>query len=211
MIASWDKGFWLAFSEMFGVSAILWLSIAVIFVLVLSPTEMEASYGRASVADLSLAGSAAALSLLPAPSLSAAALVPLGAWAMFTAHKDITLRRVGLILLALTLTLFWGPLILRTLPEVLEADAHLAAWVLGSEANGNAYTSANGSQIFVVLSGCSSVKNVSLATILAISLSQYFRIHLDWRIAGAVLVASIGTIAVNVGRLAIMAARPEEF
>jgi hypothetical protein len=130
---------------------------------------------------------------------------------MFTAHKDITLRRVGLILLALTLTLFWGPLILRTLPEVLEADAHLAAWVLGSEANGNAYTSANGSQIFVVLSGCSSVKNVSLATILAISLSQYFRIHFDWRIAGAVLVASIGTIAVNVGRLAIMAARPEEF
>jgi len=151
------------------------------------------------------------VTLTPSAMLSAGVLFPLALWGVAKAARGTTRHRAGLVLLALTLTLLWGPLALRFSPELLEADAHLAAWLIGTKAQGNIYTGPDGVHQYIVGAGCSSLNNLSLATIFAVSLTQYFGLALDRRAGFAMLLASLLTVAANISRLGVIALRPSEF
>jgi exosortase/archaeosortase family protein len=148
--------------------------------------------------------------MLPAALIAAAVLVPFSACMVLKSKPGEPTRRIGLIFMSLTLTLFWGPLLLRMMPELLEADAHLVAWALGGAAKGNIFTSVDGTSHFLIAPGCSSLNNISLATILTVTGSQYFQLDLDRRVFWTALLGSLATIAINVGRLATIAWRPKE-
>ena len=203
---SLSKGLWLSLSETFGVSGIVWLALGIVIAIVLSDSDDE----RASARDIAAAFGVVAASLLPAPALAGAVLVPYAIWGLLDAHAAPAQRATASIFLALTLTLVWGPLLLRIMPELLDLDARMVAQLTGGLAYGNIYASTDGSSWFMVAPGCSALNNMSLATILAVSVSRFFGLALDWRTALSVAAASLATLAVNVGRMTMIAIRPRE-
>jgi exosortase/archaeosortase family protein len=199
-----------AATDLFGVSAILWLALAAI-----AAIAMEDDGDPASARDWLLGGGVALLALLPAPLIAAALLVPLGLviWRLDGAEGggDRRLRRIAGIVLALSLTLFWGPLVLRLFPEILTIDAGLTARALGMKADGNLYWSLDGAQRYLIAPGCSSLANISLATIFMVTLASWLNLPLRRGLIGWTLLASLATVAVNVVRLSLFATRPDEF
>lgn len=203
---SWSlsKGLWLSLSETFGVSGIVWLALGIIVALAMAERADQAATRR----DWALALGVVAISLLPSPALAGAALFPYALWGMIDARAGTAQRAMASIMLALTLTLVWGPLALRIMPELLDADARMVAGILGGHAQGNIYASLDGRSHFLVAPGCSSLNNMSLATILAVSLTRYFGLKLDARIVLAIAAASLATIAINVLRMTMIALHP---
>lgn len=203
---SLSKGWELSLGETFGVSAIIWLALAIVVALAVSDNIDLPARRR----DWGVALVMIALSMLPAPALAAAALVPYGLWGLADDRAGRARRGIASILLALTLTLVWGPLALRIMPELLTADARMVAWMLGGEAHGNIYASLDGQSRFMVAPGCSSLNNMSLATILAVSLTRYFDLRFDRRIVVAIAGASVAIIAINVVRMTMIALHPAQ-
>ncbi len=206
---SWSlsKGLWVSLSETLGVSGIVWLALVIIVALALAERDDQTARGR----DWALALGVIAISLLPSPALAGAALVPYAIWGVIDARSGSAQRAIASILLTLTLTLVWGPLALRIMPELLGADASMVAWILGGQAQGNIYASLDGHSRFMVAPGCSSLNNMSLATILAVSLTRYFGLKVDPPIVLAIAAASLATIAINVARMAMIALHPSTF
>ena len=203
---SLSKGLWLSLSETFGVSGIVWLALGIVVAMVLSNTDDERASGR----DIAAALGVIAASLLPAPALAGAVLVPYAIWGLLDARAAPAQSAIASIFLALTLTLVWGPLLLRVMPELLDLDAQLVARLTGGLAHGNIYASSDGSRWFMVAPGCSSLNNMSLATILTVSVSRYLGLALDWRTALSVAAASFATLAVNIGRMTMIALHPKD-
>ena len=203
---SWSlsKGLWLSLSETLGISGIIWLALGIVAALALSDAEDR----PAAAGDFVGALGVVTASLLPSPALAGAILVPYAIWGLLEPRATANQRAIASILLTLTLTLVWGPLLLRVMPELLDADAKMVAWITGGLAHGNIYSSPDGASRFMVAPGCSSLNNMSLATILAVSLARYFRLRLNWQTVSAVAAASLATIAVNVGRMTMIALHP---
>lgn len=196
-----------AATELFGVSAIVWLALWVIGAIALNEDDDEPfRNGDAPVlAALILAA------ILPMPALAAAAVAAGGLYLVARSESASAARRIGLIALTLSAHLFWGPLLLKLFgSELLGFDAKLAALMAGGSASGNIFQNA-GNAGFIVGQACSSLNNVSLAAVLAMTLTQWLRLPLDRRILMAAALAMIATVLVNGIRLAAIARRPDEF
>ncbi|OHC99031.1 MAG: hypothetical protein A2885_18600 [Sphingopyxis sp. RIFCSPHIGHO2_01_FULL_65_24] len=191
--------------ELFGVSAIVWFAAFAICAIA-REDDGRSAWQRGDAPVLAAMVGAA---LLPLPALGAAAVFGAGAWLALRSEPASGARRIGLVALALSAHLLWGPLILKLLgSELLAFDAQIAALFAGGNADGNIFGQA-GSQAFTVGQNCSSLTNLSLAGVLAVTLAQLFELRFDRRLVIATLIAMLGTIVVNGIRLATIARHPD--
>lgn len=191
--------------ELFGVSAIVWFA-AFAMAAIARDDRGGSSWQRGDAPVLAAMVGAA---LLPLPAFGAAAVFGAGAWLTLRSEPASGPRRIGLVALALSAHLLWGPLILKLLgSELLAFDAQIAALFAGGNADGNIFGQA-GSQAFTVGQNCSSLTNLSLAGVLAVTLAQLFELRFDRRLVTATLIAMLGTIVVNGIRLATIARHPD--
>jgi hypothetical protein len=105
--------------------------------------------------------------------------------------------------------MLWSGLIFRFfMNPLLEIDASLIAWILGTERVGATFGFADGSGSVVVLPACSSFANISLAFLCWVSITQWAKHR--WSAMDIVwsLLACISVIAVNVTRMSLMGLSP---
>lgn len=111
------------------------------------------------------------LVILPVGPLSWVAVTVLSLY-IISSTDVATSRRGALVLLATTVPLLWGHMLLQFFAKyILAADASLVSWLLGTHQAGNLVEFADKSGQLVILPPCSSLSNVSLAFLCWVTLS----------------------------------------
>jgi exosortase/archaeosortase family protein len=155
-------------------------------------------------ADLVVAAVFLGLVVLPSFALSWVAVTGLSLYVLLCTNGSYDRTRGALILLALTVPMLWSRLLFQFFARaILEVDASLAAWLLGTDRVGNVVNFADSSGSMVVLPACSSLANMSLAFLCWVSVTQWANhrwspLDILWT-----LLACASVIAVNVARIAL--------
>ena len=186
------------------ISVIVWFACFAGVSMMAQEDKEEIGFADSAVAAVFLI-----LVILPIFSLSWVAVTGLSLYILLFANDGSSRKRGALILLALTVPMLWSGLIFRFLMNpILEIDASLVAWILGTERVGATFGFADGSGSVVVLPACSSFANLSLAFLCWVSITQWAEhrwsaIDIVWS-----LLACISVIAVNVTRISLMGLSP---
>ncbi len=202
------RGWLSAITNLFDLSAILWVALAAgLKLLADDPVRSPWRRGDGLCAALTLAAA-----VLPLPFASAAALTGLSVRAIVTSESGSPLRRSAIIFLAMTGALIWGRLILVMFSgPLLNADAVFVAQLVGAEHAGNViWSEANAARV-IVSGGCSSLHGISLALLFWATVTQYYSVRWGWRAALTCLAALAATVAVNVLRIGAMLTWPDHF
>jgi hypothetical protein len=188
-----------AFFRTFGISAIVWFSCGAGLALIVR----DRTKGVQSC-EIGLGLAFVVLVILPIGALSWIAVTGLGLYVLLSADVA-TLRRGTSVLLAVTVPMFWSPMLFHLFANyILAADALLVSWLLGTHRTGNLVEFADKSGELVIWPLCSSLTNVSLALLCWVTLSQlvsHKRSACDFLWC---LFACAAVVAVNVTRMAIM-------
>src|SRR5215475_10621722 len=163
------------------------------------------SRGRIRTLDLVVALAFLGLVTLPIYALSWVAVTGLSLYILLFANDGSERRRGALILLALAVPMLWSRLLFQFFAKtILDVDATLVAWLLGTERVGNMVGFADGSGYMVVLPACSSLANMSLAFLCWVSITQWAKHR--WTVTDLVWssLACASVIAVNVTRISLM-------
>jgi hypothetical protein len=156
------------------------------------------------ILDLVVASGLLGLVFLPIYAMSWVAVTGLSLYILFFANDGAERRRGALILLALAVPMLWSRLLFQFFARfLLELDATMAAWMLGTERIGNLVRFADNSGYMVISPTCASFGNVTYAFLCWVVVSQWVNhrwrpIDFLWLFLG---VASV--VAVNVMRIAL--------
>ena len=195
-----DNGWLNAAIGMFDVSAIVLAACALGLWLMMG--------GRAqSVTRIDLAIGVVALALiaLPIDALSWIAIAGLALYILLFTDRDLPMRRGALVLLATTVPMFWSRLLFQFFANfILEIDASLVGWLLGSDRTGNMVRFVNDSGYLVIMSPCSSLANMSLAFLCWITVSEFVGHRRGVSDLWWCLLACGSVLVINVGRLSAM-------
>jgi hypothetical protein len=145
------------------------------------------------------------LVMLPIFALSWVAVTGLSFYVLLFANGNSDRRRGAIILLALTVPMLWSRLAFQLFAKpILDIDATLVAWLLGTDRIGNMVHFADGSGYMIVLPACSSLANLSLALLCWIAVTQWAK-H-KWSPADILypMLVCASVIAVNVTRISLM-------
>jgi len=182
----------------FGISVIVWLScIAGISIILRDRT------GQVRSADVAVGAGFVLLVILPIGPLSWLAVTALCLY-ILASTNDRSLRRGSVILLATTVPMLWSRMLFQFFAnQILQIDASLVGWLLGTHRIGNLVDFADGSGQLVILPSCSSLANVSLAFLCWVTVSQFVR-HKNcaYDILWCLLACS-SVVTINVTRIAI--------
>jgi len=143
--------------------------------------------------------------MLPIFALSWVAVTGLSLYILFFAKGGSGRRRGAVILLALSVPMLWSRLLFQLFAKlILDIDATLVSWLLGTDRVGNTVSLVDGSGYMIVLPACSSLANMSLAFLCWVSVTQWAKhrwsaIDLLWS-----SLACASVIAVNVTRISLM-------
>jgi exosortase/archaeosortase family protein len=156
-------------------------------------------------ADLAVAVIFLALVSLPIFPLSWLAVTGLSLYILLFANGRSERSRGAVILLALTVPMLWSRLLFQFFAKpILNIDASLVAWLLGTERIGNMVRFADDSGYMVVLAPCSSLANMSMAFLTFVSITQWAKHRWSaWDLLWSGL-ACVSVIAVNVTRITLM-------
>jgi hypothetical protein len=182
----------------FEISAIVWISCAAGISLV----HRDRTIGVRS-RELAIGLGFVFLAVLPIGPLSWFAVTALSLYIIFSTNVASS-RRGAIILLAATVPMLWSRLLFQFFANlILQIDASLVGWILGTHRAGNVVGFADGSGVLVILPSCSSLANVSLAFLCWATVSQLVDhkksvYDLLW-----CLMACISVVAVNVTRMGI--------
>ena len=155
--------------------------------------------------DLVVGAIALALIALPIGGLSWIAVGGLALYILLFTDADLPMRRGALILLAATVPMLWSRLLFQFFANfILEIDASLIGWLLGTERTGNMVRFANDSGYLVIMPPCSSLANMSLAFLCWITVSEFAGHRRALSDLGWCLLACGSVLVVNVGRLSAM-------
>jgi exosortase/archaeosortase family protein len=117
---------------------------------------------------------------------------------------------MGLIALAITGRVLWSKLGLALFGGVItSAEAYVIPTLTGVPTEANVFASNDGYMNFVVIGGCSSLANLSLVAILAVTVTQLFDLKFGREMWLAVALGALATIVVNGLRLSAYAYRPD--
>ena len=151
----------------FEISAIVWISCAAGISLV----YRDRTIGVRS-REIAIGLGIVFLVALPIGPLSWFAVTALSLYIIFTTNVASS-RRGAVILLAATVPMLWSRLLFQFFANViLQIDASLVGWMLGTHRAGNVVGFADGSGALVILPACSSLANVSLAFLCWATVSQ---------------------------------------
>ena len=182
----------------FEISVIVWISCTAGVFLILR----DRTIGLRSP-ELAIGAGFILLVILPIGPLSWLAVTALSLYVIFSANA-VSSRRGAFILLATTVPMLWSRLLFQFFSNlILQIDASLVGWILGTHRTGDIVEFADGSGVLVILPSCSSLANVSLAFLCWITVSQLVchkrsAYDLLW-----CLMACISVIAVNVTRVSV--------
>jgi exosortase/archaeosortase family protein len=156
-------------------------------------------------ADVAVGAVFLMLVILPIGQLSWLAVSGLSLHILLFTDANQSGRRGAIILLASTVPMLWSKLLFHFFSKfILEIDAALVGWMLGTHRNGNMVEFADHSGSLVILPPCSSLANMSLAFLCWVTVSQSVRHR--WRPQDLLwcLLACASVVAVNVTRISLM-------
>jgi hypothetical protein len=184
----------------FGISAIVFIAcvVGVSFILRERKEEIRS-------ADLVIGAGVLVLVILPIGATSWLALSALSFYILLFTSADSSRRRGAVILLATTVPVLWSRLLFQFFANsILEIDARLVGWLLGTDRVGNMVRFADSSEYLVIFPACSSLANVSLVFLCWVTIGQSVR-H-QWSPLDILwcLLALVSVVAVNVSRLSFM-------
>jgi exosortase/archaeosortase family protein len=192
---------------LFEISAVIWFAMYAAWTIARSCKTPDA-YIRGDI--VLLCGLVTAI-LMPLPMLSGFAGLAAGLWLLKTSEKGSDSWRVAIIIIAIAAQQIFGRLFLALFAEtILQADILLVGMAGGLKATGNVLTRPDGSNLIVAAS-CSSVRNMSVALLAWVTVTQLFRLRLDKRLALYVLASLTMIFLLNSARLLSMAWFPEYF
>lgn len=184
-----------------GASWAFWVALALAVRLALTAPSRPASR-----LELVLAGVALVMIASPVRQLSALVATGMALWLIFRPGFDPKLRAAGIVLLALTVHLVWTTLLMLMFARPIEAiDAQLVGWVTGVPVRHNMVGFTDGQQGFLVMGGCTSVQNASMALLLWIALARSARPEPRPRDLLIGLGLFVTVAAINIGRLSLIA------
>ena len=199
MIQSVNRLGWVdALFNTFEISAIVLVSCAAGVSLVLR----ERTTGVRS-SEFAMGAGFVLLVILPIGPLSWLAVTALSLYIIISTNVASS-RRGAFILLAVTVPMLWSRLLFQFFANlILQIDASLVGWILGTHRTGAIVGFADGSGVLVILPACSSLANMSLAFLCWVTISQLVShkksaYDLLW-----CLLACISVIAVNVTRISV--------
>jgi hypothetical protein len=188
-----------AFFRTFGISAIVWFSCGAGLALIVR----DRTRGVRSL-EIALGAGFVFLVILPIGALSWIAVTGLALYVLLSADVA-TLRRGASILLAVTVPMFWSPMLFHFFANyILAADALLVSWLLGTHRTGNLVDFADKSGELAIWPLCSSLTNVSLALLCWVTLSQLVSHKKSAYDFLWCLFACAAVVAVNATRMTIM-------
>jgi exosortase/archaeosortase family protein len=190
----------------FDISAIVWIALIVAIVFLLRSRSSPVRH-----TDQVVAASAAAAFLVPVAPLSWIALSGLAIYTLYTSPKGSFAHRGGAIVLAITVPMLWSRVAFSLLSDpILDFDAVLVGWTVGTERLGNTIGFSDGSGYLWIAPACSSLTNASLAVLCWVLFTQVFyrerTLGEQWWCA----LACLAVIALNVTRLSLIASYPEQ-
>ena len=195
-----DLGWEGAIVHTFGISAIIWVACFFGVTIIL--------YDRTDVirsTDLVVGAAVIVLVLLPNGGASWLALTVLCLYMLLLTNGPLSRRRGASILLATTLPMLWNRLLLHFFARpILEIDASMISWILGTDRVGNMVRFADNSGSLVIFPGCSSFSGVSLAMLCWVTLSQAARHKMSAHDLVWCGLACASVIVVNIARISIM-------
>jgi hypothetical protein len=183
----------------FDISVIVWISCSAGVALVLRDQS-----GRANAVDLAVGAAFLLLVALPISPLSWVATAALCIY-LLAKSNDVSTRQGAVILLATTVPMLWSRLLFKFFANpILNADATLVSWILGTQRSGNMVEFADHSGELVIFAPCSSLANVSLAILFWVTISE-LAVHKrsSYDILWCFL-ACASVVIVNVARMAMM-------
>lgn len=154
--------------------------------------------------DLAVAAVFFLLVIHPIFALSWVAVTGLSLYVLLFTNAGLECRRGAVVLLALTVPMLWSQFLFKFFARpILQIDASLAAWLLGTDWAGNTVRFADNSGYMIVAPYCSSLANTATAFLCWVAVSQWARhrwssIDLLWS-----FLACASVIAVNVARIAL--------
>jgi hypothetical protein len=188
-----------AIYDSFEISIVVWISCAAGIYLVLQDRRIGI---RPS--ELAMGAAFAFLIILPIGSLSWLAVAVLGVYVLASTNVAST-QRGALMLLATTVPMFWSQLLFRFFANpILQIDASLVGWMLGTHRTGDIVRFADGSGFLVIMPGCSSLANVSIAFLCWVTISQLVCHKTSAYDAIWCLAVCISMVAMNVMRISLM-------
>ena len=197
----------IAVTTLGGVGAIMWM--AMFAVVKIGLEDERTPIGRA---DIIVLLSVAALSLLPVSLAAQAGLLLCGLYLLATSAPASALRRISVVLLALTGPLIWGRLFLHVFATpILALDAHLVGSLIGSPVNGNTVDFPGATGKFLVGTPCSAVHNISLAIVLWATAGALFSLRIDKKYVLVGLAMAGWMFALNIARLVAVGLFPAHY
>ncbi|MGZ8286466.1 MAG: hypothetical protein ACXW27_14760 [Allosphingosinicella sp.] len=194
--------------NLFGVSAILWVALAVGLQLLRAAPRGDPATRR----DWAIAATGLFAIALPSATISSGALTLFALHALLTSVPASPLRRAAIIFLAVSGATLWGRLVLATFSHpLLDIDAFLVARLAGVAQDGNLIDFADGSGTMAVAPGCSSLQGISLALVFWATVNQWFEVPIGRRSLAWLGAAAAATVAVNVLRIAALSRFPAHF
>jgi exosortase/archaeosortase family protein len=170
------------------------------------------SRDRIGTLDLVVALAFLGLVSLPIYALSWVAVTGLSFYILIFANDGAERRRGALILLALAVPMLWSRLLFQFFARpLLELDATMAAWLLGTERTGNLVRFADDSGYMLITPACASWANITFAFLCWIVVSQW--VNHRWRSIDLLwlFLACASVVAVNVTRIALTGQSQESF
>jgi exosortase/archaeosortase family protein len=206
-IVAFDAGLIIRIVDLGGISAVIWFALYAALKI-----GLEAGDEPPRKADVPVLLAILVSCFIPVTVAARGGVLLCACYFFATTRPDAPGRRVALVLLALTGTLVWGPLVLTLLAApILSLDAHITGWLIGSPVTANMVQFAGTDRIYIVATACSSIHNISLALVLWCTAVALFDLKVDGRLLliGAGMIALM--FALNIVRLSLMGLFPDHF
>ncbi|MBZ6075875.1 hypothetical protein [Microvirga puerhi] len=202
-----DSGAFAALLNTFNISAVVWVACFISIRFLLQDNQpLTRRLDRIVGVCVSLAF------LAPIIPLSWLALSALAIYLIWTSDRSSPLNRGAWILLGITVPMFWSRLLFATLSDtILQGDAALVGWLVGTHRLGNAVEFADGSGYLWIAPACSSLANVSLAILCWVTIAKVWDRPYSARNLVWVLLACSAVVTINVTRISLIGFYPHYF
>jgi len=166
---------------------------------------LKENKGDIEPADIAIGGIFLGLVILPIYPLSWIAVTGLSLYILLFIKDGSERKRGALILLAVTVPMLWSRLLFQFFAKpILNIDATLVSWLLGTDRSGNMVGFVDGSGYMIVLPECSSLANMSLAFLAWVSISQWAKHQWSAKDILWSLLVCVSVVIVNVTRISLM-------
>jgi exosortase/archaeosortase family protein len=162
--------------------------------------------GEIQSADIAVAVALIILIILPIPALGWMALTGLSVYILLFASGNSSRKRGAVLMLAITVPMLWTPLLIQFFERpILELDASLVAWSIGTHHIGNMVAFNQGFGYVQIAPACSSITNLALAFLCWVGVMQWANRRWSSEDILWALLVCCSAVAVNVMRIGLVA------